>query len=364
MAAKEISAVVEEPGRMALKEFELPELGPEEALLRVEMVGVCGTDPKYYHGAIAHIQYPVILGHEILGHIFKIGEAAARRYGVGVGDRVVVEASISCGACRYCLVGSYRLCENKRGYGSRVPSSEPPHLWGAYGQYMYISQGSIVHRISPEVPAEAAVLANAVIANGIQWVRLVGGASMAQAVVVQGAGPQGLAMTIAAKESGAFPIMITGLSVDQDRFELAREFGADYCIDVQEEDPVDRVREITGGSMADLVVDVTGSPEAIQKSVEMVRKQGTLVAAGLTGAQTMTPLPMDTIVFNEIRIQGVLSKGVEAVAAAVKLIESGRYPLEKMVTHRYPLAAAEEAVRTVGREIPGSYPIKAVLVPH
>ncbi|MDP2728669.1 MAG: alcohol dehydrogenase catalytic domain-containing protein [Dehalococcoidia bacterium] len=362
MARKALSAVLEKPGSIVVREFDVPEVGPEEGLLKVEMVGVCGTDPKYYHGKLP-VPYPIILGHEILGRIAEIGEVAAKRYGVAKGDRVVVESSTTCGHCRYCLIGSYRLCENKRSYGINVTSTTPPHLWGAYGEYMHLTPGSIIHRISETVPAEAAVLINAVIANGIQWVRNLGGASIGQAVVIQGLGPQGLAMTLAAKESGAYPIIVTGLSADQDRFELAQEFGADHYINVQEEDVVARVREITKGQMADIAVDVTGSSDAILKSLDMVRKQGTLVCAGLTGTGTVTPLPMDRIVLNEIRVQGVFSKGVDAVASAVKLVESRRYPLESMVTHKFPLKEAEQAVQAVGGEVPGVRPIKAVLIP-
>ncbi len=359
---KAISAVLEGPGQMAIKQFELPKIGPQEGLLKIEMVGVCGTDPKYYHGKLA-VPYPIILGHEILGHIAEIGEEASRRQGLKVGDRVVVESSTSCGHCRYCLIGSYRHCLNKKSYGINVASTTPPHLWGGYGEYMYLTPGSVIHHISDSVPAEAAVLINAVLANGIQWLRTLGGVSIQQAVVIQGVGPQGLAATVAAKESGAFPIIATGLTSDQDRFELVQEFGADYCIDVQQEDPVQRVREITGGQMADIVIDVTGSPQAIVKSVDMVRKQGTLVLAGLTGASTETPMLLDRIVMNEIKVQGVFSKGVDAVAAAVKLVESRRYPLEAMVTHRFALKDAEAAVRAVGRDTPGVSPIKAVIVP-
>lgn len=363
MATKEISAVVEEPGRMALREFDIPPIGPDEALLRVEMAGVCGSDPKFYHGTAGqHCRYPAILGHETLGRIAQIGEVASLRYGLRVGDRVIVESAVPCGHCRYCLIGSYRLCDNRQGYGGKVPASQPPHLWGSYGQYMYVAPGSMLHPISPHVPAEAAVLAG-LIANGVQWVRIIGNASMTQSVVIQGAGPQGLSMTVAAKESGASPIVITGLSVDRERLELARDLGADYCIDVQEEDPVERVWQITGGLLSDLVVDVTGSPEAMQKSLKMVRKQGTVVLAGMVGSGKLTPLPTDDILSKEVRIQGVLGKGVDAVNAAVKLIESRRYPLEKMVTHKYSLEAAEEAVRAMGREIRDVFPIKAVIVP-
>ncbi|MBI2952799.1 MAG: zinc-binding dehydrogenase [Chloroflexi bacterium] len=238
-----------------------------------------------------------------------------------------------------------------------------PIFGGAYGQYMYIAPGSILHRISEAVPAEAAVLANAVIANDIQWARILGGASIGQAVVIQGIRPQGLAMTVAAKESGACPIIVTGLGADQNRLELARELVTDYCVNVQAEDVVARVREISDGRMADLVIDVTGNPKAIVKSVDRVQKQGTLLCAGLTGSETVTLLLIDKIVWNEIRLQGAFRKGTDAVAAAVKLIESERYPVENMVTHRFPLQEAEEAVKATGREICGVNPIKAVIVP-
>jgi threonine dehydrogenase-like Zn-dependent dehydrogenase len=94
-----------------------------------------------------------------------------------------------------------------------------------------------------------------------------------------------------------------------------------------------------------------------------VRKRGTLVLGGLTGKDVLTPLKTDTLVWNEIRLQGVFTKGVEAVAEAIQLIESRKYPVEQMVTHRFPLERAAEAIQAIGGELPGTYPIKAVIVP-
>ena len=221
MAEKEYSAVVEDVGKMFIKEFPIPDIGPYDGLLKVEMAGVCGSDPKVYHGKLRMTEFPFILGHEILGHIEEIGEEAAKRYGVSIGDRVIMEALAKCGHCEYCLEGLYKFCENSIGYGGISGSSKvPPYLWGAYGQYMYIAPGSVLHKVSENIPREAAVLAGAVISNGVAWTRILGQVSIGQTVVIQGVGCQGLASVIVAKESGASPIIVTGRSVDERKLEL------------------------------------------------------------------------------------------------------------------------------------------------
>ncbi|MBI4491815.1 MAG: alcohol dehydrogenase catalytic domain-containing protein, partial [Chloroflexi bacterium] len=281
--------VLREPDRLELQEFDWPRIGPDEGLLEVELAGICGTDVKYFHGKLA-IPLPLIMGHEILGRIAEVGERFAERYQLRVGDRVVVEGSVPCWSCLECQTGSYRFCKSRKGYGTTTSSSLPPHLWGAYASLMYLAPGSIVHKVSREVPAEAAVLSSGVIANGIQWGRTMSGLKHQDTVVVQGCGPQGLACALVAHECGADRVIVTGLSRDADRLALAREFGADRTIDVERENPVEVLRDLTGGRMADVVVDVSGSPKAIATSIELVRKQGTMVLGGLTGKDTITSL--------------------------------------------------------------------------
>ncbi len=303
------------------------------------------------------------MGHEILGFIEDIGERAARAYGVTRGDRVIVEGSVACGHCYYCRTGNYRLCDFTIGYGTRTSSAVPPHLWGAYGQYMYLAPYSGVHKLSPKIPAEVGVQITTVIANGIQWVRRLGGASVGDVVVVVGVGPQGLSSVAAAREAGASLIVALGLTVDEARLALARELGAHHTINVEELDPVAEVTRLTQGAMADVVVEVSGSPKGVNAAISMARKQGTVVLAGLTGATTLTSIPVDVLVYREVRLQGAFSKGTEAVRAAISLVESERYPFARLVTHRFPLARAEEALRCVAREVEGVNPIKVVLDP-
>ncbi len=125
----EKSMVLVEPEHMEMQEFEIPEIGSEEFLLKVELVGICGGDPIEYQGLNPKTEYPMILGHEVVGEIDKIGSEAKKKYEVEEGNRVSVEPYIICGECYYCLKGLYQFCENSRVYGVNISSEEAPHLW-------------------------------------------------------------------------------------------------------------------------------------------------------------------------------------------------------------------------------------------
>ena len=126
---------------------------------------------------------------------------------------------------------------------------------------------------------------------------------------------------------------------------------------------METVARITGGKMADLVMDVTGNPNGASTAIEIVKKRGTVILPGLYGMDKEIPLILDKIVFKEVRVQGVFSHDFRSVLPAIQLAESGKYPLEKMVTHRFPLEEAEKAVRVAAGEIEGEDPIKVVITP-
>lgn len=365
MTRKTHSMVLEAPRKMSLWEFEVPKIGPEDGLLKIEMAGVCGSDPGIYRGKTTRAPrpYPIIMGHEVVGHIEEIGGSAAERRGLKVGDRVIIEHAFGCGQCTPCITGNYVRCESFLTYGSMISCKQPPHLWGAYGEYLYIAPRAMVHKVSEELPPEGAVLISAVLGNAIRWLRIVGGVSIGNTVVIEGPGQQGLAGVIVAKESGAQTIIITGLTKDRTRLDLAKEFGATYCVNVEKENLFEFVKQVTAGKMADVVMDVTGRPEGAVNALDLVAKGGTIVVPGLYGGETEIPLPLDKLVFKEARLQGVYSHNIHSVVPAIALAESGRYPIEKMVTHRFPLEEAERAVRLVGGEIEEEELIKAVIIP-
>lgn len=357
--------VLEAPGKMVLREFPIPTIGPEEGLLKVEMVGVCGSDVGMFKGKATRAPrpYPIIMGHEIFGTVIEVGGEASKRWNVKEGDRAIVEYAFGCGECVYCKEGYYIHCEKMLTYGSMISCKDPPHLWGAYSQYLYLPPRARVHQVSRNLRPEVGILICAVLGNAIRWLQIVGGMKKGDTVVIEGPGQQGLAGIVVAKEAGAGKVIVTGMSNDKVRFEMAKILGADEVIDVEKVDPIGRIKEITRGRMADMVMDVTGSLKGAINAIELVKRKGIVILPGLYGMDREVPLILDKIVYKEVRIQGVFSHDSQSVLPAIRLAETEKYPLEKMVTHRFRLEEAERAIRIAGGEIKGEDPIKVVIVP-
>ena len=236
------------------RNIEIPDIDEDSAILRIEACGICGSDYEQFEGQL-RTPMPVVPGHEPLGRIAKIGDRAARRWKVDVGDRVAVETMLSCRHCGPCLSGSYHLCDTRRIY-SYIPLSEPPGLWGAYGQYMYLAPNTIVHRMDPTLSPQLAVMFNP-LGAGFRWAVEMPNTRPGDSVVILGPGQRGLACVVACREVGAGTIIVTGLAADANKLALARAFGADHTIDVENEDAIARVKQITQGRGADVVVDVS-----------------------------------------------------------------------------------------------------------
>lgn len=337
---KSLAAVLQQPQVMRLQEFQIAPLRPDEVLLKVEQVAVCGSDLPRYTGESTRLHLPIILGHEIVGHVAELGEQATA-YGVAPGDRVVVEPYLTCGRCRYCLRGRYQLCEQNRCYGVTLTSDQPPYLLGGYSEYMVLIPGSRLHKIDGAVPAGAASLAS-VVANGLRWVQTRGRIQIGETVVIMGCGAQALASVLAAREGGAGLIIVMGLARDIPRFAMARQFGAQEIVNVDEEPPVEAVHRLTAGLLADLAIECSGAPAAITAAIDILRPGGRLVQIG-TNATTV-PITTNLIVRKELQIIGGLGQTFE-VGTAVKLLNSCRYPIEALTMQVFPLAEAEQAIR-------------------
>ena len=350
------------PERIEILEYPAPQVAPDGALLDIELGGVCGTDVKYLHGRIA-LPYPVILGHEIVGRISAIGDQARVIHGVEEGDRVILKGSRGCGHCADCRRGAARFCRSRTNYGGQTSCSEAPHMFGGFADQLYVAPDACLTRVSERVSATAAVLIGSVMANGYQWVVVQGGAHLGDYVLIQGPGQQGLACTFAAKAAGAGRVVVTGRAKDAERFEVAKAWGADRVVDVDSEDVLEIVNEETGGVMADVVVDVSGSSTAFATSVKATRRQGTVVLAGLTGSDVTTPVLLDELVWSERRVQGSFTADAPALDATIRYVEASGFPVEDMVTHVFALDETERCIRAVGGEIPELYPVKAVIRP-
>ena len=170
---------------------------------------------------------------------------------------------------------------------------------------------------------------------------------------------------VACKEAGAAQIIVTGIAADARKLELARAFGADHTIDVENENAVRRVQELTGGRGADVVVDVSSyATEPIVQSLDFAALGGTVVLAGTKGFKSVPDFVSDKIVMKEITLRGAIGVTSTGYANAIRLLEAGTSPLARMHTHQFDLRDAEQAIRTLARQIPGEESIHSCLIPE
>jgi threonine dehydrogenase-like Zn-dependent dehydrogenase len=355
--------------RFEIQRFALPRIGTDDALLRVEACGICGSDVDQFDGKLNRIlTLPMIPGHEPVGIVEEIGPEAARRWGVAAGDRVVVEPTRGCGHCGACKRGDYRNCRVGRP-GCKIsacgfiPTYIPPALWGGMAEFMYLDPEVALHQVAAVVPAPLAALYQPV-AAGISWAHRVPGTRVGDTVVIFGAGQRGIACAAAAHEAGAAHVAVVARRQSAHRLKLAEQFGADATI-YSDEDVAARIHELTRGAGADVVVDVTSETTApIAQAVEIARPGGTIVLAGVKGPNTpIQDLFNDRIFTKELTIKGVKNADFDSFATAVRLIESRKYPFEKMHTHSFKLDDVELAIRTLAGRVPGENAVSVSLDP-
>ena len=352
---KVLAAAKVGPSQIELREFPMPDVPDDSALLKMEVAGICGTDVKMFKQPLKGA--PVIMGHENIGYIAKAGRTFTQRKGLKEGDLVFLEHYVMCGKCEWCHSGQYRHCintdwrDNPDGIRYGYTSSErPPHLWGGFAQYVYLPWNSVVHKVPDGLTPELAGLATPM-ANGIEWSLFDGGVGYNSTVLIQGPGQQGLSQTVICKQAGASLIIVTGTSKDAARLAVAKQLGADHVIDVQQEDALTRIMEITGGKGVDVVLDCTagaGTTPVLLGVDALKRKGGTIVVQGEMNEFPNFPIAKVTLKF--ITIKSARGHSYKACELALQQLASHRFPLEKVTTHRFGLADTALAIKSVGGE--------------
>jgi threonine dehydrogenase-like Zn-dependent dehydrogenase len=228
---------------------------------------------------------------------------------------------------------------------------------------MYLDPTAAVHKVACDTPAELAVLFQPM-AAGISWAHREPNTRVGQTVVIFGAGQRGLTSVVAAREAGAAAIFVIARRQSGHRLALAREFGADETI-FSDDDVVKRVRELTHGTGADVVVDVTAETIApIPAAIEMAKAGASIVLAGVKGPGVyLQRVEHDRIFAKELTIKGVKNADYDSFEIAIRLIESGKYSLQKMHTHTFGLGSLEQALLTLAGRMPGKNAISVSIDP-
>jgi alcohol dehydrogenase len=352
---------------MPTAEFPVPETGADDAVLRVEACGLCGSDHGFYTGDANLGYWDFIPGHETVGVIDRIGPEAAALWGVREGDRVAVDNRLACRNCERCAAGDYAFCLTFGGpdksYGL-TPVDQPPSLWGGYATHHYLRHETVVHRVPERVGAVEATLFNP-LGAGIYWALDTAATQAGEVVAVLGPGIRGLASVIALKQAGAGFIMITGRGErDRARLDLARTFGADLAVDVSTDDPVQRLRGATG-RLADVVVEVTHSaPTIVEQAVALADTNGRVV---LAGAGMRQQLPPDAAAIKESRNLRVIPQhGVSSAARgqALEWLGTGVFDPDQIPREAEGFEQLGDLLLRMAGQGNGPAPVHAVFVPE
>ena len=335
---------------------ELPVPGPDELepgalLVRVEAASVCGTDVHLWEGltaALAPLELPIVLGHEMMGRIVAFGPGT-REDTVGQplreGDRVVW-THLFCGQCYECRIQhTPTVCRRIRQY-ERINCERFPYLVGGFAQYCYVFPASGRLRVPDEVSDALAAAVSCALRTVVHAFDRAGRLEPHHRVVIQGSGPLGLFATAMATQAGVRDVIVIG--APDGRLELARRWGAREVISVEQlptaEQRVARVRELTGGG-ADVVFELAGAPHVFAEGLEIMRPGGRYVVAGTLGGPP-TPVQVGLLVRKQATILGVSRAAVDSYWKGLQFARDNadRYDFEAMLTARYPLGAINEAI--------------------
>lgn len=332
------AAVVHGKGDIRIEAYETPTAGPGEIIVKTKVSGICATDIKTLLGQGLPKDLPTILGHEVVGEIFETGEGVQ---GYQPGDRVAVYPIAVCGECFFCKRGRHNLCEHEFGLAHGIE--------GGFAEFVRLPKqivniGGVV-KLPDSLPFEKAVLAEPLscVYASLKACHV----SPGDHVVVLGAGPMGLMHLKMAKWAGATVIMVDLLN---DRLDVARQMGADYCLNPGELDHMREIKNITGGQGAEAVVASLGIPAVIEENLMLTRKGGTFnVFGGPAAGQTISVDPR-WLHYSEIKLTGTFACSPEHFRKCVDLIANDDIKVEDLISDRFSLDNFLDAVERAKKQ--------------
>lgn len=332
MYKKMKAAVMTDLMKVEIQEVEAPKPKPDEVLIKIEYVGVCGSDLHYYeHGRIGDflVETPFILGHEAAGTVVETGSGVKD---LKVGDRVALEPGKTCGKCEFCKSGKYNLCKD-------VIFFATPPVDGVFQEYVAHEAG-----LCFKLPENVSTMEGALIeplAVGLHAASQ-GGATLGQTAVVTGTGCIGLCSLLSLKAMGVSKIIV--VDIMEKRLQKALELGADYVINGKDEDAVERIMELTDGKGFDLGIETAGSQITASQLIKAAKKGSTIVFVGYSASGEMT-LPIGMALDKELNFKTVF-RYRNIYPMAIEAVSKGQIKVKDIVTNYFELDDIQNALDT------------------
>jgi len=331
------AVVLHDAEDMRVEGRSVPELGPGEVLLKVNVASICGTDVKVLHRTLqGQPAGEFIMGHEYAGTVAALGPGVNE---FEIGERVAVEVHKGCDRCENCIKGWYTSCLN---YGDLAKGHRAKGLTcdGGFAEYA-VNHINTLYRLPDNLTFEQACMVTTA-ASPLWAIDLMGGYVAGETVLVLGPGPIGLIAVQLCKALGAERVILSGTR--DSRLEIGQQHGADFTINVRNENLADRVREITQGKGADSVLECAGGPTSMQEALENVKRGGRIgVVAWYTGPVQMD---MNLAVRSNVRIYAARGEGGMNCGRSLALMSAGKIAADPIITHHFTLDQIHEAFRT------------------
>ena len=313
-----------------IKEIPIPEIGSEELLLKVSASGICGSDViEWYRVPKA----PVVLGHEAVGTIYKIGQKVK---GYSLGDRIFVSHHVPCNVCEYCKSGYHTAC------GTLHKTNYYP---GGFAQYIRIPKMNIkygIHKLPAELSFEEGTFIEP-LACAIRGQRIAD-VQKEDTVLIIGCGVSGILHTQLAKNKGTKRIIVTDINLY--RLKIAKKFGADFTLDAKENIP-EKLEEINEGKPANKVIVCTGATEAALTALKCVDKGGTILFFAVPDPTIKLPVPINQFWRNEITIKTSYGAAPNDLTKALKILSQKKLKVKDMITHRFSLSETAKGFKVM-----------------
>lgn len=315
--------------KMEIRDIEVPVPKEKEVLVKLEYVGICGSDVHYLeHGRIGGfiVNGDFILGHECAGTIVAVGDKVQS---LKVGDKVALEPGITCGQCEFCKSGKYNLCPD-------VEFLATPPYHGSLMNYIAFPE-NMCFKLPENVSTKEGALVEP-LAVGLH-AAVQGGVKLGDKVVILGAGCIGLVTLLACKAYGATDVIV--VDVIEKRLEVAKKLGASYVINAKNENATDKINELTGGKGVDKVIETAGSEFTIKQSAYLVKRGGTIVLVGLA-PKDIIEYDFMQIMTKEAEIKSVF-RYRNLYPAAIGAIADGKIDVKGIVTHEFDFEDSKKA---------------------